>query len=51
MNGTDKEQVLNLAPYKESLSSQQATDFLTGKTVNLVDKLSLQSRETLILCF
>lgn len=51
MNGTDKEQILNLAPYKESLSSQQATDILTGKTVNLVDKLSLQSRETLILCF
>lgn len=51
MNGTDKEQILDLAPYNESLSSQQATDFLTGKTVNLVDKLSLQSRETLILCF
>ena len=51
MNGTDKEQTLDLNLYRESLPQQLATDFLTGKQVNLTDKLSLKKRETLIFSF
>ena len=51
MNGTDKAQELSLAPYKEILPRTEATDFLSGKAIKLVDKLTLQPRENLLLCF
>lgn len=51
MNGTDQAQTLDLTPYKEILPRQEATDFLSGKQVKLVDKLALDKRETLILSF
>ena len=51
MNGTDKPQELNLAPYKEILPQKQATDFLSGKTIELTEKLMLKERESLLLCF
>ena len=51
MNGTDKPQELDLTPYKEILPKAQATDVLSGKTINLKGKLSLKQRESLLLCF
>ena len=51
MNGTDKPQELDLAPYKEVLPKAQAVDVLSGKTVNLTGKLALGERESLLLCF
>lgn len=51
MNGTDKPQELNLTPYKEILPQAQATDFLSGKTIVLKEKLQLKGRESLLLCF
>ena len=51
MNGTDKPQELDLTPYKEILPKSQATDVLSGKTINLKGKLSLKQRESLLLCF
>ena len=51
MNGTGKAQDLNLAPYQEILPKNEATDFLSGKTVKLSEKLTLDPRESLLLCF
>ena len=51
MNGTDNTQTLTLAPYKEVLPKSVATDFISGKTVSLQDKLELKERETLLLSF
>lgn len=51
MNGTGKAQDLNLAPYQEILPKNEATDFLSGKTVRLSEKLTLEPRESLLLCF
>lgn len=51
MNGTDKPQTLTLAPYKEVLPKSSSTDFISGKTVSLQDKLELKKRETLLLSF
>ncbi len=51
MNGTGKPQTLTLAPYKEVLPQTTATDFISGKTVTLQDKLELKERETLLLTF
>lgn len=51
MNGTDVPQELVLAPYKEIFPFAECTDFLSGRTIKLLDKLSLKERETLILCF
>ncbi len=51
MNGTDRPQELELAPYKEIFPASQATDFLSGKTVELGGSLHLDKRESLLLCF
>ena len=51
MNGTGKAQELNLAPYQEILPKREATDFLSGKQVVLNEKLKLEPRESLLLCF
>ena len=51
MNGTDKAQELDLTPYKEILPKAQATDVLSGRTIQLSGKLSLGQRESLLLCF
>ena len=51
MNGTSKEQKLNLEPYKEVLPADSAQDFFTGNTVQLDEELTLQPRETLLLNF
>ncbi len=51
MNGTDSEQNLPLAPYKEILPKATATDILTGNTITLTDNLPLKERETLVLTF
>ena len=51
MNGTDENQTLNLAPYKEVLPKSEATDFITGKKVALNDELLLEKRGILLLTF
>lgn len=51
MNGTDENQTLNLAPYKEVLPKSEATDFITGKKVALNDELLLGKRGILLLTF
>lgn len=51
MNGTGKAQELNLAPYQEILPKREATNFLSGKQVVLNEKLKLEPRESLLLCF
>lgn len=51
MNGTDKEQTLNLEAYKEILPRTQAVDILTGKQISLTGKLPLEKRGIFILCF
>lgn len=51
MNGTDENQTLNLAPYKEVLPKSEAIDFITGKKVALKDELLLEKRGILLLTF
>lgn len=51
MNGTDDSKELDLAPYQEILPRENALDVLTGKNVNLSEKLRLNGRENLILNF
>lgn len=51
MNGTDENQTLNLAPYKEVLPKSEAIDFITGKKVALNDELLLEKRGILLLTF
>ena len=51
MNGSDQPQEISLTPYREVLPAPTATDFLSGRTVELSDKLSLEPRESLLLCF
>ena len=51
MNGSDQPQEINLTPYREVLPADTATDFLSGRTVDLSENLSLDSRESLLLCF
>jgi glycosidase len=50
LNGTDKQQTLDLSSYKEVLPSITAIDF-AGKEVHLDKSLTLKERETLILTF
>ena len=51
MNGTDKEQKLELTPYREILPQPAATDILSGKNISLNNELVLAPRETYILEF
>lgn len=51
MNGTDSSQELDLNPYREILPADKCTDILSGKMINITDKLALTPRETLILNF
>ena len=44
LNGTDKEQDLDLLPYQEILPKKQAQEILSGKTVTFGDKLSIEAR-------
>lgn len=51
MNGTDRPQELELAPYKEIMPDAESTDVLSGRTIKPGGKLNLKARETLILSF
>ena len=51
MNGTGQPVELDLTPYRESMPASQATDVLTGKTINLNGTLKLEARESLLLEF
>ena len=51
MNGTNEAQTLKLEPYREVLPRPEATDFLSGKALQLREEISLQPREMLLLTF
>ena len=51
LNGTDRPQTLDLKPYAEILPRKEATDFLSGQTRQLTDKLELKARDALLLEF
>ena len=51
LNGTDKAQTLDLTPYREVLPASSVKDVITGKVVNIADKLELSPRNILILDF
>ncbi len=51
MNGNDKEQSIDLTPYKEILPKTSALDVLTGTKVELEKELTLSGRGILILEF
>jgi glycosidase len=51
MNGTGEKKEIDLERYAEILPSRSAKNVLTGQTVNLGDKLSLEGRGFLILEF
>ena len=51
MNGNDKEQSIDLTPYKEILPKASALDVLTGTKVELGKELTLSGRGILILEF
>ena len=51
MNGTSKEQTIDLAPYAEVLPKAQAKDIISGKTVALNGKLNIEKRGILVLEF
>ena len=51
MNGTSEEREIELERYAEILPSRTAKDVLTGKSVNLGEKLTLPGRGFLILEF
>lgn len=51
LNGTNQKQELDLTAYKEILPKESATDIISGKTVNLSEKIQLEARENMILEF
>ena len=51
MNGTDKEQVLDMERYGEVLPAREAQEVLTGKRVRISRKLTLKPRQSLVLQF
>lgn len=51
LNGTNREQTLDLTPYQEVLPASSALDILTGKQVELGKELLLPSRGMLVLTF
>lgn len=51
MNGTDKEQSLDLTPYKEILPAPSAHDVLSNRQVEIGKELTLKSRGMLVLEF
>ncbi len=51
LNGTSKEQVLPLEPYREVLPKTEAKEIIVNRTVSLSSALELQPREVLILEF
>ena len=51
MNGTSKEQTINLAPYKEVLPKSEAFDVISGKTITLKNDLTIGKRGILVLEF
>jgi glycosidase len=51
MNGNDRKQTIDLAPYAEVLPRAQAKDVLTGKTISLGENITLKEREIYVLEF
>ncbi len=51
LNGTNKEQCISLANYREVLPSTTAVDLISGSRLSLDDKLELEKRAVIILEF
>lgn len=51
MNGTDNEQTIELTPYKEVLPSSNATDFISGKNIELNNKITIDKRGFYVFTF
>lgn len=51
LNGTDKEQTINLERYAEVIPKVNAVNLLTGKTLNLSEKMILEPRQSVIAIF
>ena len=51
LNGNDREQTIDLVPYREILPASSAFDLLTEKKVELRNELTLSSRGIYILSF
>ncbi|MDR0962353.1 MAG: glycoside hydrolase family 13 protein [Mediterranea sp.] len=51
LNGTGKEQTIDLSGYREILPAAQAVDMLTAKTISLGEKLTMPARGILVLSF
>ena len=51
LNGTDREQPIDLTPYQEVLPAPSAFDLLTDKKVELRNELTLPSRGIYLLSF
>ena len=51
LNGTSKQQTIDLTPYQEVIPSNKAYDVLTHKYINLEKELSFNPREIFVLDF
>ena len=51
MNGTDNEQTISLTPYKEILPSNNATDFISGKNIELNNEITIDKRGFYVFSF
>lgn len=51
MNGTSKEQTIDLATYSEVLPKRTAHDIISGKSITLGNKLTIEKRGILVLEF
>lgn len=51
LNGTNQKQELNLTTYKEILPKELAIDIISGKSINLSEKIQFEPRENIILEF
>ncbi len=51
INGTGKRQTLPLEPYAEVLPAAEAHDVISGKSIELGEKLTLKARQSLLLEF
>lgn len=51
LNGSEKENTINLEAYKEILPKSQAKDILSGETISLENDLTMTGRDVMILEF
>ena len=51
LNGNDRKQTIDLAPYREILPKTSATDIISGRKVELGEELDMENRGVLVLEF